>query len=204
MQKIYLIDPYVKELETEVLDTTEDAVLLEKIIIYPGGGGQPFDHGKIDKYEIKGIFEKKSLIWFKIGVHTLKKGQKVHTSIDWSRRFTLMRSHTSAHLFFQVLEEMYGSMKPIGSNIDIKRSRLEIDRADLTLEDAKKAEARVNEIINEKREVETRQQEDTGDCFAQISGYPEIACGGTHVKKTSDIGGFVVLKREKKGKERVR
>ncbi|NIV93394.1 alanyl-tRNA editing protein, partial [candidate division KSB1 bacterium] len=44
---IYQTDSYLQELKAKVTAIQDEAVVFDKTIFYPGGGGQPADAGKI-------------------------------------------------------------------------------------------------------------------------------------------------------------
>lgn len=204
MQEYYFEDPYAKELETKVIDADDEAVCLEKIIIYPGGGGQPFDYGSIAGTPTKGAFERDGKVWFKLGEnHGLSAGDTVTTSIDWERRHTLMRIHSAAHVYLSVFDREYPGVEKIGGNIDLERSRLEFNLDDFSREDAERLAEKANALIANGGELASW-MEDDGTRITKIGDFEEMPCGGTHVADIKEIGKIVILGREKKGAGRVR
>lgn len=204
MQERYFEDPYEKELETHVFDADDDAVCLAKNIIYPGGGGQPFDYGTIAGKPTKGAFERDGKVWFTLGSgHGLSKGDSVTTAIDWERRYILMRIHSAAHVYLSVFDREYPGVERIGGNIDLDRSRLEFNLDDFCREDAERLAEKANRLIAEGGRLSSR-VEDDGTRVTKIDGFEEMPCGGTHVKDIKEIGKIVILGREKKGAGRVR
>ena len=46
---LYNTDSYLRECEATVTDVTDDGVVLDRTVFYPGGGGQPNDIGVLVK-----------------------------------------------------------------------------------------------------------------------------------------------------------
>lgn len=71
-------------------------VVLEDSVLYPEGGGQPWDFGfvggtKVEKV-VKADSNKQVLVELP---HPLEVGTEVDCSVDWSRRYDIMQQHTA-------------------------------------------------------------------------------------------------------------
>ncbi len=102
---LYLVDPYLKEIEATVVDFIEpDRIILDQTIFYPMGGGQPTDQGLIvfENGE-KGEVNKVLLVDGEIN-HYIKSnykpsiGEKVKGVLNWDRRFKNMQLHSAGHV----------------------------------------------------------------------------------------------------------
>ena len=62
MEKLKYIDQYLREITAEIIEILEIDnkfhILLDKTAIFPGGGGQFCDLGKIDSYIVIDVYEK--------------------------------------------------------------------------------------------------------------------------------------------------
>jgi len=110
MELIYLKDSYKTELSTKVVaaDAELVAIGIQSSIFYPGGGGQPPDHGSInfenEKYEILRIERAGNQYWHVLNGNKLPEiGLEVTMEIDWVRRYKLMRTHTAMHILCGVI-----------------------------------------------------------------------------------------------------
>ena len=150
------------ELETktkvlEVLKENEEKtlILLEKTPIYPVGGGQVCDKGKILSFETEEILAEiedcKKLEGGQI-IHTVKllkeveKGEIVKVRVDEKRRKAVRKNHTAAHLLQKALILHLGEhVRQKGQFVDEKRLRFDFTHFEpLTDKDLKKIEGIVN------------------------------------------------------------
>ena len=126
--EIFRSDSYLKSTEAKVLTILEDGLILDKTVFYPEGGGQPGDIGKIatNNYEADVINTIKSehgimhRIDHKNGA--ISEGDSVNITIDWERRYSLMRMHTALHVLCSIVD---GAVT--GGSIGVLKSRLDFD-----------------------------------------------------------------------------
>ena len=135
----------------EAGDTT--LVVLDRTVVYPGGGGQPSDRGVLLRaadgrsWTIRGARKAGGEI-----VHELEPdggdppavGDAVEVDLDWARRFALMRTHTALHALCGVVWRDYGALVT-GGNMEPGTGRMdfEFERMSGDLVDA--IEATVND-----------------------------------------------------------
>lgn len=105
---LYLEDSYQRECEAVVVSVKDGKyVVLDQTVFYPKGGGQPGDTGKITRgneiFQVVYVGKFSGEISHEVDHAGLKEGEKVHCSLDWDRRYQLMRSHTAAHVFASLL-----------------------------------------------------------------------------------------------------
>jgi misacylated tRNA(Ala) deacylase len=223
MRGLYIKDSYLKSFETKVEEVTDGKfALLEETAFYPNSGGQPHDTGVLlrdgETFTVVyvGLFGGK--ISHELGREGLAAGDKVTGTIDWDRRYLFMKSHTACHLISAVIFRETGAMIT-GNQIGEDRSRV-----DFSLEEFDRSELagyvdEVNEIIKEDRAVNTsvlpreeamkisdlvRLAKEVPDReeirIVEVEGIDLQACGGTHVRRTGEIGKVKMLKAENKGK----
>lgn len=221
---LYLEDSYLKECNSVVVSIKDGKyVVLDQTIFYPKGGGQPCDTGKITKanevYTVVYVGKFSGEISHEIDHTGLKEGDRVHCSINWERRYRLMRSHTAAHVF--------ASLLCTGAGVLVTGNQLEEDkiRFDFSLEKFDRGTLeeyieKANELF--KKDIPVEWYELPRDEALKIPGLikmaeafpPNIpslrvveivrvdrqADGGTHVRNLKEVGKIKLLKTENKGK----
>lgn len=211
--KIYENDPYMKELESNVIKIIESdgsfLVVLDRTIFFPEGGGQPCDMGYIDDVRVSYVYEKDGIVYHKVDKEISEK--KVLIKLDYDRRLDHMQQHCGEHILSGVFLKLYGG-KNKGFHMGEDYVTADIDLEDITEEMVKKAEEQANKDIYESREVKTyvvdkEQAErlplrkelkvDSDIRIVEIDGVDMVACCGTHPKLTSEVGIIKVLKTEK-------
>lgn len=149
----------------------------------------------------------------------VKVGDAAEFRVDHSRRSSLRANHSATHLLHAVMRKHLGDhVTQKGSLVAADRLRFDISHPKaVTAEEAAVIEADVNRLIRENSEVSTRLMtpdeaielgamalfgEKYGDEVRVVSmGLPESnehaysleLCGGTHVKRTGDIGMFKIV-----------
>jgi misacylated tRNA(Ala) deacylase len=148
-------------------------------------------------------------------------GEKVKGAIDCGRRYTLMKNHTTAHLMAEALRRATSTpLKIVGSAIDVDKARLDLAYEESLGPLLSEIEKAANSIVKENLPVEVKmmKREEAEEYvrkfhesletlppqvqnvrIVEIKGLHACACGGIHVKNTSEIGSVKVLKRRSKG-----
>lgn len=222
-QAVFRIDPYQREVETVVTDSSGGWVDLGATVFYPTGGGQPGDTGEIRAGDrvlrvvetVKGEGPGGIRHLVADGA-ALAPGTPVEAVLDWERRHRLMRMHTCLHLLCRAVDGVV-----TGGQIGDGKGRLDFDIPESTL-DKEVLTARLNAWIDadhavgerwiEAAELDARpdlvktmsvQPPRTGGRIrlVEIAGLDLQACGGTHVRSTAEIGPVRVAKIEKKGRQ---
>ncbi|MEE8505324.1 MAG: alanyl-tRNA editing protein [Kiloniellales bacterium] len=225
MELIFRDDAYRKSCEATVLSADENGVRLDRTVFYPTGGGQPGDSGVLrleDGSDIRIVEARKGADHEDV-VHVLEDGAappapgaKVTVELDWEQRYRRMRMHTCMHVLCGVIE---GDVT--GGQVGDGKGRLDFNLPDTRL-DKEEITAALNRIIEEDHPVASRWISDeelqaqsdlvrtmsvkppmgTGRVrLMEIAGVDLQPCGGTHVKRTGEIGRVVVTKIENKGRQ---
>lgn len=197
---------------TLVMDTTA---------FYPESGGQMADHGVIGNVAVVDVQSD----GYGIVHHIMapdgdlpKVGDEVSAVLDSCRRRFHMAQHTGQHLLSAALLEV-ARAKTVSSRLGEGASTIDVDRTELNVEELERAEALVNEIIENDVEVRTffptqeelasmalrrRSKVDTNVRVVAVGDVDLVACGGTHCTRTSQIGLVTILSAERyKGMTRV-
>lgn len=86
------------------------AIELEDTILFPEGGGQPYDTGVIEseseKHHVEEVVRDK-LTALHLTRTPISPGTSVGLSVDWARRFDHMQQHTGQHLVSAIFDQ-YG------------------------------------------------------------------------------------------------
>ncbi len=216
---------YIREWDAAVEKRKDDYVVLNRSAFYPLGGGQPSDTGFLEwsgeRARVREV-TKKGIIKHHIEGE-LPEGQ-VHAVIDWDRRYGHMRMHTAQHIVSGVVYDEFGA-RTVGNQIYAERSRVDFHPLALSDDDLAMIESKVNEMISTKASVTIK--EEARDSLEQridsqranldllpgsirrlriveIGDFDVCPCAGTHVRNTSELGKVRMIKKENKGKDRVR
>ncbi len=105
---------YTKEFNAKVEATFPGIIELDKTAFYHLGGGQPADNGIIcwdgGKVQVTDVRKKNRIRHFVDG-ELPEVGDAVEGKIDWERRYSHMRMHTSQPLVSAVVNELHGDDK---------------------------------------------------------------------------------------------
>lgn len=227
MNPKYLIDNYLKEFEATVIEIIGHTIILDDTIFYPTSGGQPNDSGFFirlndnETFAVNNVIKSSGKIYHHISLEnkTLRIGDKIKCSIDWNRRYAMMKNHTAAHILSAVIQKETGA-KITGNQLGIEKSRIDFDLEDFDRDKIETYFKMANEIVSKELEVrkyflpsiEAFKRPElfslknvlppnvTELRIVEIVGFDIGACGGTHVNNTFEIGNINFLKAENKGK----
>ncbi|MBL8569787.1 MAG: alanyl-tRNA editing protein [Phreatobacter sp.] len=221
-------DAYLTECDATVTAVTEKdgaiGVALDRTVFYPTGGGQPGDVGSLSfggqtvavATAVYGETKQDIVHVLAPGSAAPAVGATARAIIDWPVRHRRMRMHTGLHLLSVVLPFPVtgGSVGTDEGRLDFDIPESGLDRDDIT--------AKLNDLIDRDAEVTERWITDaeleanpglvktmsvkppmgSGRVrLVSIEGLDLQPCGGTHVKRTAEIGRLVVSAIEKKGKQ---
>ena len=218
--ELFRNNSYLKEHEVTITEVTSDGLVFDKTIFYPEGGGQPGDEGFItsgeNKTRILGTkYINQKLIHLVTETQDFKKNDKVKLELDWSRRYSHMQVHTCLHLLCSIIPY------PVtGGSIGDGRGRLDFDLE--TKPNKEDVLNSLNKLISDDHTISISSITDdeldqNPDLVRTMSVKPPRGsgtirmikigenidfqpCGGTHVKKTSEIKLVKSVKIENKGK----
>ena len=223
-QALFREDAYQAETEAVVLSSEPRGIALDRTVFYPQGGGQSGDKGTLLLDDgtvvpiVSAIYDadRATILHVPVeGAALPRPGARAIARIDWALRYKRMRAHTALHLLSVV------APYPVtGGSVGDAEGRLDFDSGEAVLDKAE-VERRLNELIALDRAVTHRWIADaeleanpsliktmsvkppmgTGRVrLIAIEGLDLQPCGGTHVKRTGEIGRASVTGIEKKGK----
>jgi misacylated tRNA(Ala) deacylase len=224
--RLDLADPSLREWECTVLAADPElGIVLDRSAFYPGGGGQPPDHGV--------------LLWQ--GVQTrivgTRKGDDLHLlpaegdplpppgtavtgAVEDGRRTLLMRTHSGLHVLCGVVFRDFGALVT-GGNMEPGEARMDFNLPEVPPDFKARLEELVNAEVVANRRVDVRvlsrdealalpdiirtqsnliPADEQEIRIVDIVGLDVQADGGTHVAATGQVGKVQVVKVESKGK----
>ncbi|TXH69597.1 MAG: alanyl-tRNA editing protein [Thiothrix sp.] len=223
---LFRTDAYQTTATAQVVAITEQGgIILDRTLFYPTGGGQPGDKGVLrlsdgrETLIATTVWEDTThtrVVHVPIDMNALPAvGDSVEMQLDWDTRYSHMRVHTALHLLSVVLPYAV-----TGGSISAGEGRLDFDIPDSIL-DKDQITAELQALIDQDLAVT-----ETWISDAELDANPELVktmsvqpprgsgqirlinvqgvdlqpCGGTHLKRTSEIGQILITKIEKKGK----
>src|ERR1700733_10803023 len=210
--RIYYDDSFAREFEANVLTcepfvyghTPAWEVVLDESALYPTSGEEPHDLGKIGEANVLDVRDAGDEIEHIVD-REVALGD-VQGCVDWTRRFDHMQQHTGQHLLSAMFQERFGR-PTVSFHLGTEVSSIDLRGAEPTAEILEGAERAANLVIFEDRPINVRygtpeqlaqlgvrkEVDRTGILRAiEIEGADLQPCGGTHVRRTAQIGMLLV------------
>jgi misacylated tRNA(Ala) deacylase len=223
--RLELDDQTLREWDAVVLAAGPDGIVLDRSAFYPGGGGQPPDHGVLlwGGVQTRIVDAGKGDDLYLVpadGDPLPVAGTAVRGAVEDARRTALMRTHSGLHVLCGVVFRDFGALVT-GGNMEPLSARMDFNLESVppgfkeAVEDACNAELRLDRriVVRELPREEAFQipdiirtatnliPEDVKEVrIVDIVGLDQQADGGTHVASTSQVGRISVVKVENKGK----
>jgi len=184
-------------------------VVLDQTAFYPASGGQPHDLGKLGDANVLDVRDAEDEI-----VHVVDQPVElgdIKGCINWPRRFDHMQQHTGQHLLSAMFQERFG-LPTVSFHLGTEICTVDLRGPEPTEEILEGGERAANQVVFEDRPVNVRYG--TADQLSQLGARKEVnrdgilraieiesadlqPCGGTHVKRTGQIGVILVRRRTK-------
>ena len=227
VEKIYLMDSYLKEFRAKIRAIEGNRIYLDKTAFYPAGGGQPSDSGTIiDEVNSKmaSVIDVEKygddVVHIVEGEPSFATGSDVLCKINWNKRYAHMRYHTALHIIDGVVHKDYsGSIT--GGQIYDDRARMDFDVPGMDKAVMLSILEKAQSVIDESHKVAVKflgkeealsikelSRTDPGNELLQkldtvrvidIEGFDMQMDGGTHVANTKEVGDLSMLNYENKG-----
>lgn len=210
-----------QETDEEVATDEKAILVLDRTPFYGEMGGQVGDIGSIRCGDSEFIVEntkhvgKATIHIGRVELGSFKKGDCVHAEVDSENRRRIATHHSSTHLLDAALRQVLGTtVTQKGSYVAADRLRFDYSHGQpLTLEERQKVSALVNEAIRANYEVVTDlmnldeakksgaialfdEKYENEVRVVSMGDFSKELCGGTHVKRTGDIGEFIIISDE--------
>ena len=227
-EQVYREDAYLAEISANVLAVNErGGVVLDRTVFYASAGGQPGDRGRL-RFEggecpiLTTVYDadKTTIVHVPAeGAGRPAVGDTVTAELDWQQRHRFMRMHTGLHLLCSLVR-----FPVTGGQIGADEGRLDFDIEDASAVDKDRLTEALNALIDADHPVGERwitdaELEANPGLVRTMSVKPPMGsgrvrlvmigedgavdlqpCGGTHVRRTAEIGRLAVSKIEKKGR----
>jgi misacylated tRNA(Ala) deacylase len=224
---LFRADPYQTAADCRILGhTPEGGILVDRSIFYATGGGQPGDSGILDWGGSRVPIATALKVGDSIALIPAEPvamppiGAPARQLIDWTRRHRHMRVHTALHLLSVVIP-----LPVTGGQIGADKGRLDFDMPDPPGDVAALEEA-LNSLIA--RDLTVSDDWITDDALLANPGLVKTMsvrppmgqgrvrlvrimdgetlvdlqpCGGTHVRRTREIGPVEIGRIENKGRQ---
>jgi misacylated tRNA(Ala) deacylase len=219
-------DAYLTECRAEVVALTDQGgIVVDRTVFYATSGGQPGDRGVLTTESGVAIpigtavyADPAKTVIAQVPAEAARPavGEPVTLKIDWDLRYRRMRMHTALHLLSAVLPYPVtgGSVGDDDSRLDFDIPEAGLDKDEITAKLAAMiaADAAVTARWITDAELEAnpglvktmavKPPMGSGRVrLVEIAGLDLQPCGGTHVRRTSEIGAVRVTQIEKKGKQ---
>ena len=205
-RKIFWEDPYLTELEAAVTKVDRREISLDQTIFYAFSGGQESDHGTISGRVVCDARKHgQDIIYVLEEGHGLKPGDRVVVTIDWDRRYRLMRLHLAAEIVLELVLRKLNGIKKIGAHISVDKARIDFHWQHNIASGLSAIKKIADEVIHaDKKIVSGYSDVETQQRFWEIEGFAKVPCGGTHLRRTGEIGDIDLNRKNPgRGKERV-
>src|ERR1700759_3526917 len=224
--RLDLDDQTLREWDAVVLDSGPDGIVLDQSAFYPGGGGQPPDHGVLlwGGVQTRIVDARKTADDVYLvpaeGDPLPGAGASVRGAVEDDRRTALMRTHSGLHVLCGVVFRDFGALVT-GGNMEPLTARMDFNLPEVPPGFREAVEAACNAEVQAGRRIDVRVLP-RDEAFAlpdiirtatnlvppevkevriiDIVGLDQQADGGTHVASTSQVGRIEVVKIESKGK----
>ena len=217
---LFIEDSYLKDFDATILNIDSNKIILDRTAFYAKSGGQPGDIGKItlngkEINIIDTVYDnKQNILHVCENSNDLKIDEKIKGKINWEIRYKHMRMHTALHLLCSLIP-----YDVTGGQISYEKSRLDFNANDKI--EKEEIENKINQLVKDDHEISYQwitleELDNQPDLVRTMSVKPprinnEIRlvkigsidlqpCGGTHVKRTKEIGNIRIGKIENKGK----
>ncbi|MEM0231169.1 MAG: alanyl-tRNA editing protein AlaXM [Candidatus Woesearchaeota archaeon] len=226
---MYLKDCYLREFEARVTFIQGRIIELDRTAFYPESGGQPSDRGFLEfngkTAEVVNVRKEGGRVLHELAADAevlgITLGGAVKCIVDWNRRYLFMRYHTACHVLSAVICRNEQDVEITGNQIGEEKTRMDFSLKSFDREKLAKYEEEANAEIQKALPVriEFLEREEAFKIpglvklrkllpeslkvirIVSIDGLDQQACGGTHVKNTSEIGKIKIIGSENKGKD---
>ena len=217
---LFIDDSYLKDFDATILNIDSNKIILDRTAFYAKSGGQPGDIGKItlngkEINIIDTVYDnKQNILHVCKNSNDLKIDEKIKGKINWEIRYKHMRMHTALHLLCSLIP-----YDVTGGQISYEKSRLDFNADDKI--EKEEIENKINQLVKDDHEISYQwitleELDNQPDLVRTMSVKPPRTnnkirlvkigsidlqpCGGTHVRKTKEIGNIRIGKIENKGK----
>ncbi len=205
-KKIFWEDPYQTTHDTTIATVDGADITVQSTIFYAFSGGQESDQGTLGGWPVLAARKASLEIIYTLPEgHGLAAGEPVGMAIDWERRYRLMRLHLAAELVLELFYRSLKGVRKVGAHIAQEKARIDFAWPESIAPWLPALMAEANQIIEANLAIKSAFEDEPNERrYWEIDGFSRVPCGGTHVRRTGEVGP-IRLKRNNigRGKERV-
>jgi len=222
-EKLYFTDSGLLEFPAAIVDVQASGqayhVILDRTAFYPTGGGQPNDTGSLGESRVVDVFEDDTGLIHHVveQAHQLAAGQTVQGRIDGARRLDHLQQHSGQHILSQAFVQACGA-ETRSFHLGSRTSTIDIELQTPSDDHFRAAEEIANAVIFEDRpmhvhlvnEEAARQLPLRKEAAVEgtirvieIADFDWSPCGGTHAKRTGQVG-LIAIKGYERAKKMTR
>ena len=214
-RRLYYDDSYTTRFTARIAAVGEHrgrrALELESTYFYPESGGQEADRGTLGGLPVVDVQAgEDGRVWHVVDSDPPREGE-VEAELDWARRFDHMQQHTGQHILSAAFERVLGA-STVSSHLGADTSSIEVTASEADWRQVGTLEQAANRVVWEDRTVERHWVDAEGvKRFAlrkaptvsgplriiEIPDWDVSACGGTHTRRTGEVGIIKIVRWEK-------
>jgi Ser-tRNA(Ala) deacylase AlaX len=222
-ERLYQGDSYLRTFDARVTAVRPDGVVLDRTAFFPTGGGVLGDAGVLTgpagPVRVVETADDDGAVLHRLEAGGLAVGDAVQGTVDWDRRYLLMRYHTATHVLTGVMFNDF-HVRVTGNQLTPDKGRVDFAFEQFDREVLEEGFRRSNALIErdlpvrisfvpaadalarpELFKLETGFRHDLPELrLVEIEGFDTQADGGCHVATLREIGRLALTKTENKGK----
>jgi alanyl-tRNA synthetase len=222
--KLYWHDSHLTEFTARVIevDAARNALVLDRTAFYPTGGGQPHDTGLVGPARVREVAtaDDGRILHYVDDARAFAPGGEVECNVDWPRRREIMQQHTGQHILSQAFFHLFGA-ETRGFRLSDRAAEIDLAldlQPDAIAPAIAQAEELANAVVFDDREVRSheltpeaaarlplRKESFIDDCVrvVEIADFDWSPCGGTHARRTGEVG-LIAVRRFERAKKMTR
>lgn len=222
-ERLYYKDAYCADFVAQVTGRlahrTQPAVRLDRSAFYPTSGGQPHDTGTLNGTAVVDVqVGADGAVLHLLAEPLPEETVSVRGQIDWPRRYDHMQQHSGQHLLSQVFFRLLG-LETVSVHFGDTLNTVDLEGPALSAAQLADVETAANVMVWENRPIRAYWVDEAARAkvplrralavqgatrIVEIDKFDWSACGGTHVRRTGEVGLISLARLEKhRGRSRV-
>ena len=222
-ERLYYEDAYRTNFVAQVTERLtfegQPTVRLSESAFYPTSGGQPHDTGSLNGTAVVDVqVGADGAVLHLLAGPLPEETRSVNGQVSWLRRYDHMQQHSGQHLLSQVFYRELG-LETVSVHFGDALNTVDLEGPPLSAQQMGTVETAVNEMVWQNRRIRAYWVSEDERAKVPLRRAPTVqgstriveidkfdwsACGGTHVRRTGEVGLISLLRVEKhRGRSRV-